>query len=384
MSVYDDKQLTERVDASVEKLAEVSKALAPIRAGRTSAQEVLSSVRGGLSRRTAFVCSVFVASFVSPLQAQEPKKLQGADVTSKLVEIQNYGIDKAAASDYTVDGNQRFDGFFLKADKLIFKKGSKLVFSRQALQTRRVFYVVARQIVMEDNASPGTITWEGATDNSVPNVAGQAGTGNYPGGGGQAGAQGNDGRTGESAPTLYLAVLSTPGSGPIVDLQGLVGGSGGQGQKGGSGGAGGPGDNASQDLFNCRHGAGNGGGGGAGGPGGPGGLPGRGGNGGSFTLLATPDLIAPLSSRVRVLVSGGPAGSPGSGGPGGDGGPGGPGGADARPYCQGSGSQGPSGPPGAQGAAAPADTGARRGTAGDFLVGGMSQDDFKRFLYGGN
>jgi hypothetical protein len=335
-------------------------------------------------RKVSFVCGLIAAVSMSTLQAQEPRKLQGADVTSKLVEIQNYGIPSAAASDYTVEGNQRFDGFFLKADKLIFKSGAKLVFSRQALQNRRVFYVVARQIVMQNNAAPGTITWEGATDNFVPNVAGQAGTGNYPGGGGQAGAQGNEGRAGESAPSLYLAVLSVPGSGPIIDFQGFVGGSGGQGQKGGSGGAGGPGDNASQDLVNCRRGAGNGGGGGAGGPGGPGGLPGRGGNGGSFTLLTTPDLIAPLTARLRVLVAGGSAGAPGSGGPGGEGGPGGPGGAEALPWCRGSGSQGPNGPPGAQGPIAAADTGARRGTAGDFLLGGMSQEDFKRYLYGGN
>jgi hypothetical protein len=85
-----------------------------------------------------------------------------------------------------------------------------------------------------------------------------------------------------------------------------------------------------------------------------------------------------------VLVAGGSAGAPGSGGPGGEGGPGGPGGAEALPWCRGSGSQGPNGPPGAQGPIAAADTGARRGTAGDFLLGGMSQEDFKRYLYGGN
>lgn len=334
--------------------------------------------------RTPLFCGILVTAFLIPVHAQEPKKLQGADVTSKLVEIQNYGIDKAAASDYTVDGIQRFDGFFLKADKLVFKKGAKLVISRQVLQNRRVFYVVARQIVMEDNASPGTITWESLTDSSIANVAGQAGTGSYPGGGGQAGAQGNEGRAGESAPALYLAALSVPGSGPVIDFQGATGGPGGQGQKGGSGGAGEAGENASQGMFGCLSGAGNGRGGGAGGPGGPGGLPGRGGNGGSFTLLATPDMVGPLTARVRVLVAGGAAGSPGAGGPGGEGGPGGPGGADARPFCQGSGSQGPTGAPGAQGAPAAADTGARRGTAGDFLVGNMTSDDFKRFLYGEN
>ena len=330
------------------------------------------------------ISGLLAVFFVQSSLAEEPKRLQGADVTSKLVEIQNYGITQASASDYTVTGNQRFDGFFLKADRLIFKPGAKLVFSRQALQNRRTFYIVARQIVMESDASPGTITWENSSDDTVSNVAGQAGTGAHPGGGGLPGVAGNEGRVGDSAPSLYLAVLSVPGSGPIVDLQGQVGGRGGQGQKGGSGGAGAAGPNASQTLVGCRHGAGNGGAGGAGGSGGVGGLPGRGGSGGAFTLLTTQDSIVSLATRTRVLVAGGAAGAPGAGGPGGDGGPGGPGGADARPFCQGAGSQGPNGSPGTQGASAAADTGARRGTAGDFFVGSMSPDEFARFLYGGN
>jgi hypothetical protein len=334
--------------------------------------------------------SFIVATLISPLvlaQATPPaatqKNLQPGDVATILLQIKQTTIPTIPAADYVVTGNQKFDGWFLKANHLIFKKNATLVFSRTSLQSRRLFYIVAQEVDMEDNSAPGTIAWEQPPTSTAPASSGQAATGAYPSGAGHPGDIGNPGPTGESAPTLYFTVLTIPGSGPKIDFRGQAGGIGGQGQKGGSGAAGGGGASAAQNLFNCMHGAGNGGDGGQGGPGGPGGNPGAGGNGGAVTILSGANLLPALTSRVRVLISGGVAGQPGSGGPGGDGGPGGPGGAQQLPYCQGNGANGRAGGPGTQGPAGQADNGALKGTDGDVLVGAITPADFTNFVYGG-
>lgn len=341
-----------------------------------------------LSMRWWRIAPLAFAAMQVAAQNATPVTLQPADVAPKLQEMKQ--VADISAADYIVSGVTRFDGWFLKADRLIFKKGAALVFSRQALASRRVFFVVARSIEMEDSGSPGRISWEQAATAGAAPAAGQAPTGSVAAGNGHAGGTGapgsigNEGMSGDSAPSLYLAVLKMPGSGPVIDLQGQPGGQGGQGQRGGSGGPGGAGDSASQSAFDCRRGAGNGGSGGTGGPGGPGGLPGRGGNGGSITLLTTADMIPSFSAKLRVLTSGGVAGLPGQGGPGGVGGPGGPGGSQQLPWCRGNGSDGGTGGPGSDGPQGSADNGSRRGTDGDFLIGPVTQDGFMRSIYGNN
>jgi len=310
----------------------------------------------------------------------KPTMLQGGDVAPKVADLKQ--VLPVPASGYVVNGVTRFDGWFLKADRLIFKKGATLMFTRQALASRRVFFIVAKSIEVEDPSAPGRITWEENPTAGAGATAGQAGTGAVNGGAGQPGAPGNDGPAGESTPSIQIAVLKFTGSGPSLDLQGQPGGTGGQGQKGGSGGPGSAGESASQSAFDCRRGAGNGGKGGPGGPGGVGGAPGRGGNGGTVTILSTADMMSTISTRVRVLVSGGVAGQPGAGGPGGDGGPGGPGGAQQLPWCRGDGSQGAVGDHGRDGPPGTADAGTRRGADGDFLLGAITADAFFGSIYG--
>ena len=319
------------------------------------------------------------------LFAQNPKALGPADVTAVVQAIKEPGIGPTN-SDEIVDGTRVFDGWFFKARKLTFKKGSTLVFSRQAWSTRRVLYIVVQQIVSEDANDPGTITWERSGQPGAAASSGQAATGSYPGGAGAPGSLGIPGLSGDGAPSLTIAVLSVPGSGPKIDFQGQQGGQGGQGQRGGSGGAGGAGESASQGGFNCYRGAGNGGIGGVGGAGGPGGRGGRGGAGGTLTLISTTGNLPGLMSRFRVLLSGGVPGAGGAGGPGGNGGPGGPGGAQQLPWCRGDGSQGALGQPGADGIAwtpAPEDLRKLKGPDGDFLTGGTTIEDFNRYVWGG-
>jgi len=328
------------------------------------------------------VLALACAALQAGAQGVAPKVLQGAEIAPKLLEMKE--VREVPASDFVVDGVKRFDGWFLKADRLIFKKGATLVFSRQALASRRVFFIVAKSIQVEDAAAPGRITWETQAVDGTGPASGQAATGRAPGGAGLPGDGGHEGVPGDSAPSLHLAVLKMPGSGPVIDLQGQAGGPGAQGQRGGSGGPGAAGRHASQNAFNCVRGAENGRPGGAGGPGGRGGTAGRGGNGGTVTILGTPDLLPGLGARVRVLVSGGVAGQPGAGGPGGVGGPGGPGGSQQLPFCRGNGSTGPTGAPGPDGPTGPSDDGSRRGTDGDFFVGPITEAAFRGSIYGGD
>jgi len=317
--------------------------------------------------------------------AQNAKKLGPADVTAVVQAIKEPGFGPTA-SDEIVDGTRIFNGWFFKARKLTFKKGSTLVFSRQAWSTRRVMYIVTQQIVSEDASEPGTITWERSGQPAAAASSGQAATGSYPGGTGAPGATGISGLSGDGAPSLTVAVLTAPGSGPEIDFQGQQGGQGGQGQRGGSGGAGATGESASQNAFNCVHGAGNGGTGGRGGAGGPGGRGGRGGAGGSFTLISTSANLPGLMSRFRVVLSGGAPCAGGAGGPGGYGGPGGPGGAQQLPWCRGDGSPGATGLQGEDGAAWTPSTEeltGLKGPDGDFLTGATTVEDFNRYVWGG-
>jgi hypothetical protein len=308
------------------------------------------------------------------------KQIQGADLNDTLVAIK----DLPGNADEVVDGTRRFNGWFFKANKITFRSKSTLLFTKQALENRRQFFVIAKELVVEDQNVPGTITWEKGNPAEAPASAGQAPNGQGgigEGGGGSAGnpgASGAAGYSGNDAPSIVLIVMSLPSSGAMVDLSGQKGGKGGKGQKGGTGGHGAKGNDASQNAFNCNRGAGNGGPGGSGGSGGSGGTGGRGGNGGTFTIISSVDVLPSLSQKFRIQVSGGPGGDVGDGGFGGDGGNGGDGGGQQLPYCRGDGSHGAtggSGTPGVAGVAGPV------GSTGDFLVGGITKDQFKTYVW---
>ena len=321
---------------------------------------------------------ICLSSTLGLAQAPPPKPLQPADLPPKLQEMSE--LPPASPGDYVVDGTRMFDGWFLKSERIVFKRGSTLMFTKQAQDARRNFFIVTREIVVEDAGAPGTITWQQPPLSGTPASGGQAPTGTHApgddqaGGPGRPGAQGPAGYAGNASPSITLTVLTVPSSGPAIDLRGQKGCQGGQGQKGGDGGNGGKGHPATSTAIECRNGAGDGGSGGSGGPGGRGGEGGQGGSGGAFTLLAPAEKLQSFSQRFRVLVSGGEGGEPGAGGPGGNGGRGGDRGAKALPWCKDDGRDGATG-----GVGAPGGTGTNgpAGIAGDFFVGSITADQFK-------
>jgi len=311
------------------------------------------------------------------------KALQPADVTNAATTIRQNAIPAVTAGDYVIDGEKRYNGWFLSAERIVFKANSKLVFSKDALAARPNFFILAKEIVAEDSQQPGSITWERPSIAAPPDSgAAQAGADNgaqesIKGGNGESGKQGNAGQSGRDGPSLTITSLSVKGA-VNVDVKGQDGGPGGKGQYGGRGGGGGHGTPASQSAFDCKRGAGDGGAGGKGGDGGKGGPSGSGGRGGTFTLITSDDNMAAASRLLRVDVAGGQPGSvPGAGGDPGAGGSGGARGQEAKPWCKDDGRTGGTlgaGQPGQRG-----DLGAP-GTSGDYFVGGMTPGSVTELL----
>jgi len=303
------------------------------------------------------------------------KALQPADVASTAVTIKQNAVPAITPGDYVVDGEKRFNGWFLSAERIVFKANSKLIFTKAALDARPNFFILTKEIVAEDQQQPGFISWERPALPAPPD-AGTAAAGedkgsseSVVGGRGTDGKVGNAGQAGRDAPSLTLTALSIKGS-VIIDLKGQDGGPGGKGQAGGRGGGGGYGTPASSSAVDCRRGAGNGGAGGAGGNGGKGGPSGTGGRGGTFTLITSDENMASASRLLRVDLSAGqPGATPGDGGDAGVGGGGGRRGQEARPYCKDDGSNGAQGGGGQTG---PRGDLGSPGTGGDYFVGGMS------------
>jgi hypothetical protein len=312
------------------------------------------------------------------------KVLQPADVSSLLYEVKQAVL--LPSPDYVVSGTELYNGWFLKAKRIVFKSGAKLVFSLQAQDKRNLFWVVAQEIVSEDGQAPGVISWQPRQVGDVGAAGGQAPTGahagidDHPGGRGSDGAAGPTGYPGNSAPALTIITFSVPGSGPEINFQGQTGGTGGQGQQGGDGGNGAKGHPATATPFGCRNGAGSGGAGADGGTGGKGGTGGTGGKGGTVTLVSDAALLPGLTAKFRVRVSGGQGGSVGRGGKGGSGGVGGPRGAPAFPFCSDDGHDGTHGNHGQDG---PNGDLGSPGSDGDTLVGAITKEEFD-YVWGGN
>lgn len=303
------------------------------------------------------------------------RALQPADVTSAATAIKQNAVPAITPGDYVIDGEKRFNGWFLSAERIVFKANSKLIFTKSALDARPNFFILAKEIVAEDQQQPGSITWERPALPAPPD-SGTAAAGedngskeSVVGGRGTDGKVGNAGQAGRDAPSLTLTTLSVKGP-VIVDLRGQDGGPGGKGQGGGRGGGGGYGTPASASGVDCRRGAGDGGAGGAGGNGGKGGPSGNGGRGGTFTLITSDENMAAASRLLRVdLGAGQPGSAPGEGGDAGGGGSGGRRGQEAKPYCK---DDGKNGAQGAAGQTGPRGDLGSPGIGGDFFVGGMS------------
>lgn len=320
------------------------------------------------------------AAMVNGWIQQNPNQLAGPAVQVRLSKLGEDGVQRHPG-DFVVDGTVVINDRALIADRILFRKDARLVFSQAALARSNTFYLVAREIGSEPDG-PGTISWERPAAPPIPGSPGQAASGRHGqsegegGAPGQAGQAGAGGYSGDDAPALILAVQSMS-SKLLIDLEGHGGGTGSAGQKGGDGGNGQRGSHASQNFFNCNRGPGDGGAGGLGGAGGPGGAGGRGGRGGTLTLLADASLLPSIQKHIQINVNGGEGGPAGAGGPSGTGGLGGPRGAPALPWCQddgrdgGPGNPGPSGSPGVPG---------QRGTDGQFAVGVLAQEQLHTLL----
>jgi hypothetical protein len=307
---------------------------------------------------------------------------ESADLDDALSSAKVSDLKSAADSEYHVKGDTLFDSWYLRADKIVFDPGARLVFSRAALAQRRDVWVVTRELV-SDPASPGVISWEkdlplsrAAANGEAPAGANGAADGGA-GAPGQTGAKGDTGAIGENGPQLTLVVLQVTGGEVLVDFSGGTGGTGGQGMKGGSGGSGGIGESASQSASGCSREAGDGGAGGRGGAGGKGGDGGQGGTGGTIALFSKAESLSTLTPRFRLNISGGPGGAGGAAGVGGDGGSGGAGGARQLPRCKNSGRNGAAGLTGPSGAPGRIGT---SGEPGDFAVGALTDLQVKTFL----
>jgi len=357
---------------------------------RPSSLNLVSLVAIGLLTLTISACSSKTSeSTQTPEKLQNLKSadgraahvLQGPEFDNVLVSAKEF--QGVGGGDYVVNGNKSFDGWFLKADRVIFEPGSTLMFSKTALSNRRQFWIVTKELIVKDAEHPGTITYDKGAPAPAPPAPGEAPGGTHAqgdgsaGGPGQQGGKGNQGATGANGPQITLVVMQAPNSGTLVDLTGGDGGPGGQGQKGGRGGNGAKGSPASQSAVDCKSGGGNGGAGGAGGVGGPGGDGGTGGAGGIFLLVSKGEHLPSLTQKFRVKTSGGNGGNGGPSGVGGDYGLGGPGGQEAKPYCSG----GNGGPNGTQGGAGGPGSNGANGQEGDFTVGAATDDQFNTYFW---
>ena len=302
---------------------------------------------------------------------------------STLSQLQSIALESMLKLDdqWIIEGIQPFDSWFIVTDQLIFKPDAQLVFSRQALNKRRNFFIVAGEIISEDANAPGVITYEHGIASNEDTRLGQAATGRHGQSHGQhgetgaPGAPGITGAQGEAAPSLTIVTLRVPTSGPAVDFRGGPGGDGGQGQTGGDGGNGATGLYAAQNIYKCVRRPQRGGNGGDGGIGGPGGAGGAGGTGGTVTILAPEELLASLTQKFRIDVSSGHPGAPGGPGIGGVGGLGGRGGAKAPPFCP---RNAPRGANGQQGESGEAGRMGDSGVQGDLFVGAITVEHFQR------
>jgi hypothetical protein len=108
------------------------------------------------------LAAAFVFGILAPMagaQVASKKIISEAETLNTLHTIKEADLLKTSEP-VTIDGTKLFDGWFIVTDKLIFKSGAKLIFSRQAQDARRIFFIVAKEIVSEDASSPGLISYE--------------------------------------------------------------------------------------------------------------------------------------------------------------------------------------------------------------------------------
>lgn len=204
---------------------------------------------------------------------------------------------------------------------LIETSSSKATIARSPVPSEQAAFVLTRMGAVGRDGAPG--------ENGYG--FGQHRHGN-PGGTGQDGGKGGDGKT-TPVPTVFLAAVNVEtqqGNPPsqanlMIDLTGIPGGAGGTGGRGGNGGHGHHGDIGRSELLDCKEGAGTGGRGGNPGRGGQGGHAGTGGDGGTVYLIGDLTTLSNMSYFEIRQEPGQPGdrgrpGLQGTAGQGGDGG----------------------------------------------------------------
>jgi len=106
----------------------------------------------------------------------KPKELSEASVLNEAQLMIQSNLLKLSKP-YEVSGTTRFDGWFIVADKVVFKSGAQLVFTRQAQQVRRNFFIVTKELVAEDSNAPGVITYEKLASDTAGAKPGQGPSG---------------------------------------------------------------------------------------------------------------------------------------------------------------------------------------------------------------
>lgn len=82
-------------------------------------------------------------------------KLSEEELYSLLNEYYQGAGNTFPAKNYIIDGDNIFNGWYLKAEKLVFKSGGSLWFSEKAQENRNSFFTVAKEIICEDANDPG-------------------------------------------------------------------------------------------------------------------------------------------------------------------------------------------------------------------------------------
>jgi len=104
------------------------------------------------------------------------KAMQAADVSS-LMTVARRELPAPSPGEYRVSGEQRFNGWFLSAEKVVFEADAKLVFTQAAIRSRANLFVLAKEITSLDQQKPGQIVWETPAPVGAPGQAGSAATG---------------------------------------------------------------------------------------------------------------------------------------------------------------------------------------------------------------
>ena len=155
------------------------------------------------------------------LSSADPKQIQPADVSNRVIKAADYAKLSAAFPAITVDGEMPYRESVLVAKAITFKPGARLVVSDSN------FYLVTGRLIVEGSGPPAVIAWQRGDAPPAPPArlrapgglnAVEDGSPGLPGAKGETGTPGPDGRR---APYVTVVASQIEGSGKLlVDLRG--------------------------------------------------------------------------------------------------------------------------------------------------------------------